>query len=174
LQTSGGALDITEDGGDFVQMESESMAQRLGCGADMEYTDSTTCTATWVPNKYGLKHQQWYPSERGIWRPAVEYGAQRIVWMLCLDSGSRESAAVSSGYCPVVAGWDDDKFQWCPLQWNSDHRITWPIPYCKGPSLFVYNLNTNENTTDLIQETRADDDKDLRCWTTCWNRSRVL
>jgi hypothetical protein len=102
-----------------------------------------------------------------------------------------ETTEAAVGYCPVLADWSDEKFQWCLLQWrnvtgynnflseephgsetdcagvfNNDHDIIWPIPYSRGPSMFVYDLTTHEATTDMIKETRAvcDEDKELHCW----------
>ena len=164
----------------------------LQCGADMQYEDGTSCTATWVPNQYNLRQKifsdydnpQCFPSEGGICRPLSRMHPADAAQLA--QPNPDESAA----FCPVV-DWSEDKFRWCLLQWrnitgynnflsddpygtetdcegvyNTDHEIIWPIPYSRGPSLFVYDLFSHEDTTDMIEDTRAvcDNDDELHCW----------
>lgn len=166
----------------------------LQCGADMQYEDGTTCTATWVPNQYNLRQKifsdydnpKCFPSEGGICRPMDRMHPVDVAQLAQTNPSADESAV----FCPVV-DWSEDKFRWCLLQWrnitgynnflsedpygtetdcegvyNTDHEIIWPIPYSRGPSLFVYDLFSHEDTTDMIEDTRAvcDNDDELHCW----------
>lgn len=97
-------------------------------------------------------------------------------------------------FCPVVADWSDDKWQFCIRQWRNitgfsggnfvlvedsntetecdgeykkDDEFVWPIPFSASPTMFSYDLFSHEATLDLLEETRAHcDDGELRCWLT--------
>jgi hypothetical protein len=168
------------------------------CGLDVIAPDGTACSASWTDNKFRLRVQnfkdtnedQCEPFSGGICRPFSRMHPDDIE-----NLPNQSAFNDTSVLCPVISDWDDDKWQFCLLQWrnltgstagrlsvvgehgsptecsgeyNNDQEIVWPIPFANAPLLFVYGLYSHQDTLELMEQTRSicDDDKEVHCWMT--------
>ena len=158
--------------------------------------DNTTCSGFWTHNKLGLREKNFgdgitcVPNDGGVCRPTSQMHRDDLI-----DLGINPTAPTNTtaSWCPVFSGWSDDKLAFCLRRWSnftggggdfilepdsksenptcagefrSDGVITTPIAFSAGPTLFAFDLNTHEDTIDMIEETRGycDDNENIRCW----------
>jgi hypothetical protein len=184
-----------------ANFDREDPDKRL-CGHDQLYTgDNTTCSATWVPNKYQLHEKEFsegdvcVPFERGICRPSLQ--------MHPLDLEDLRTSEDDPGvWCPVLEGWSQEKMQFCLGRWREatggsgqlilddqhgtvtecsgeyldDESVRVPIPFSAGPTMFSTGLYSHEITLDMLEDTRSicDDHPDLHCWMTGTSMALLL
>eukprot|EP00525_Craspedostauros_australis_P007632 CAMPEP_0198134658 /NCGR_PEP_ID=MMETSP1442-20131203/60188_1 /TAXON_ID= /ORGANISM="Craspedostauros australis, Strain CCMP3328" /LENGTH=1556 /DNA_ID=CAMNT_0043795805 /DNA_START=403 /DNA_END=5073 /DNA_ORIENTATION=+ len=167
------------------------------CGRDQIYPkDNSSCSATWLLNTIGRRNKQFPVGEQcvvykgGICRPTEWMHPDDLIDIGETYQGDQDTRS----WCPVLDNWDDEKMQFCIGRWRdltggggklllhndtgtprqcsgeyrNDELVQIPIKFSQGPSMFVFGLNSHDDTLDLLDETRAfcDDHPELRCWMT--------
>lgn len=165
------------------------------CGQDQVFAgDNSTCVGTWKENEFGLRTKifddgkgscQAY--EGGICRPTSQMHPADLV---SLNISAIDES--TSSWCPVFEGWSEDKLGFCLKQWRflaggggslllkdehgtetqcageyyNNEEVSVPLLYSGGPTMFAFDLLSHEDTTKVIEDTRAicDNDDELHCW----------
>lgn len=166
------------------------------CGHDMVSPTGQVCSATWRKNDEGIRDRfvkdfrdptcvNFYG---GICRKGSDMHPADVLELQGFDP--------DQSYCPTIDGWSDEQWQFCLVEWRkstgfessfafetakgtptecsgeheNDQQFVWPLPISESPLMFAFDMQTHEDTLELILDTRAvcDDvgfgDVEHGCW----------